>query len=166
MGLLIKGDFESEIGQLDQLYICIDGFTYRKADNTLFAPVALFLDETKQRSIIRKLIDYTKDKNGIEIELPSIVKIPVVKEVETVEDIFETQLVEEEIPYISFDEEGEEVTKYRTVSKQVQVKVGEKVITVVEPDISILQQDVFTTIYKYIEKEVKELLPFASITNV
>lgn len=166
MGLHIKGDFESEIGQLKELYVRLENFTYRKADNILFVPLGLYIDESKSRSVIKKLIDYTQSKEGVEVEIPSTIKIPVVRTVETIEDIIEYEMVSEEVPYVSFDEEGEEITRYRTVKKQQEKKVGEKIITEEVADPSILQQDIFTTIYKHIEEELIKILPSAKITHV
>ena len=35
MGLLIKGDWETEKGQFQQIYLCIENFSYRKAKNQI-----------------------------------------------------------------------------------------------------------------------------------
>ena len=51
----------------------------------------------------------------------------MIKEENVTESVFELQKVTKEVPYVSFDSDGNEVTLYRTVESDEKVKVGETV---------------------------------------
>mgnify|MGYP007020043379 CR=1 FL=1 len=64
--------------------------------------------------------DYKKE--GEEFNIDNLYKVPMYEEVEVEEPSFETKEVSKEVPYVSFDENGEEITLYHTVTKKEKVK--------------------------------------------
>ena len=60
---------------------------------------------------------YTEgDKEGTEINIPNTFNVPMGKKQLVEEPIFEKKDISKEVPYTSFDEEGNELTLYRTVT--------------------------------------------------
>lgn len=160
MGLVIKGDFETEVGQAKQIYVRIEGFNFRKIDNKIFTPVSYWLDKedvgNASKQIINTFIDYTEDSQGKEITVPNNFNIDLYEEVEKVTIVYETVTVKEEVPYVSFDENGDEITKYREVEVEKEVETGsEKIIEKVK-NIKLIQEDIFSTIYNGIKKELSQ----------
>ena len=165
MGLLLKGDFETEVGQSSELYLNIEGFNFRKADMSLFAPMAVWSSKEGSR-IINKVIWYNGlEEDGVEVEIPNIFRIKLTDTVTLSEPIYEIREVAEEVPYISFDEEGEEITKYRKVLVEKKVAIGEEDVEQEIENIKLVQQDIFKTIYNHIEKELTQLFPICIITH-
>ena len=80
------------------------------------------------------------------------------------EPILEEKETEKEVPYISFDENGDEITKYRTVKKKEKVTVGHKTVKRDKIDNSIIG-DLPSYCYSHIEKELKKIFPKGEIIN-
>jgi len=72
--------------------------------------------------------------------------------------IFEDQTIEKEIPYTSFDENGEEITLYRTVAVKEKVKIGSKkeVKNIIDYDIL---NDLKNFSYNHLIGKLTEVLP-------
>ena len=88
----------------------------------------------------------------------------MVKEEKVEIPIMEKKKVAVEVPYISFDENGDEVTLYRTVEEEKQVKVGVKKEVKKVIDYSIIDK---LTIYSYgiLKDELSKLFPKSKILN-
>ena len=84
------------------------------------------------------------------------------KEVEV--PVFETKEVTKEVPYISFDDEGNELTLYRTVTTQEQIKTGTKIENrkVINPS---LASDIYTLGYTKIRQVLEQYFPADKIIN-
>lgn len=106
-----------------------------------------------------KLIYYKDDSSdGEELFLDNLYEVPMYVEKNVTEPIFETKEVTKEVPYVSFDENGDEVTLYRTVTAPEKVHVGDKKIKKKVVDYTIVNrlQD-FS--YKYLVKELSKVFP-------
>ena len=84
-----------------------------------------------------EIIKYNQDKSGNDILLPHSLKsfAGTVKTIE--EPVYELETYIEKIPFVSFDENGDEITKYREVERQKKVQTGTQTISknVFDPDI-------------------------------
>ena len=168
MGLLIKGDWETEKGQFQQIYLCIENFSYRKAKNQINVNISYWPahDCTKDgtNSIINRAILY-EGKKEIDISFPANVVIDLHEEVSAMEPIYEVREVTEEVPYISFDENGDEVTKYREILTEQKIQINEEKVTKKVKNIDIIKEDIFKTIYNKIEIELYKIYNFKEIIN-
>ena len=88
----------------------------------------------------------------------------MVKEQEVEIPIIEKKKVAVEVPYISFDENGDEVTLYRTVEEEKEVEVGVKKEMKKVIDYSIIDD---LTIYSYniLKEELSKFFPKSKILN-
>ena len=69
-----------------------------------------------------------------------------------------------EVPYVSFDENGDEVTKYRKIEEEKRVEVGKK-----EEERHIIDNEklfnIQETCYEDMKKQLSEIFPLDSIEN-
>lgn len=171
MGLLIKGDFETEKGQSSQIYCCLESFCYDKRNNTVKATItywnSAFGTRDGSNNIVPTIIAYTQaSKKGEEVNLPNRFIFDLDEEVETIEPIFEIKEVIEEVPYVSFDENGDEITKYRQILTEKKIKVGEENKKKKVKNIDLIKEDVFKTIYNRLKEELEKFNLFDEINNI
>jgi len=74
------------------------------------------------------------------------------------EDIFETKTVTKEVPYVSFDENGDEITLYRTVEVDEKIKVGTEKNTKQIVNYTILN-NLEEFCYNHVVKILSEVIP-------
>jgi len=87
----------------------------------------------------------------------------VEKEVE--EDITEKQTVNKEVPYVSFDENGDEVTLYRTVEVTEDIVTGTKTELKSVIDYTIVDRlQEFS--YDYLVKQLSKVFPKSKIKKI
>lgn len=182
MGLKLLGDFETNRGPTDELYIRIDSWkvnvtlcqiTFTTTSWLNYEVGNMFLRKTYDEElkpaiglVSSKVIYYgSDDSDGKEINIDNLYKVLMVEEKEVNVGIFEDQTVEKEIPYTSFDENGEEITLYRTVAVKERVKVGSKkeIQNVINYDIL---NDLKNFSYSHLIGELKKLLPEVEIIKV
>jgi hypothetical protein len=94
-----------------------------------------------------------EESEGKEMQLEQFNRVLVADKQEIDVPVFEEQNVKIEVPYISFDENGEEVTKYREVIRKKKVQVGSNKETR-----SVIDVKAFNNIYGYCYKKLKEYL--------
>ena len=116
--------------------------------------------------IQNKVIHFADDEEeGKELELSQFEKVLVANEDEIEIPIFEEQDVRKDVPYISFDENGDEITKYREVIRKQKVQVGMK-----KEMRSVIDVKAFNNIYEYCYKKLHEylstLFPLEQIVKV
>ena len=181
MGLCIKVDLETSWGPTKEAYVRIDSYRIDKVSSRLRFAVTYWAtveqaakfnrsyleEELKQaKGLFSSRAVYYEDhlSEGDEIDLPTFFDIKLAELVTVDEPITEMQKVEKEIPYISFDEDGEEVTKYRNVTKNENVVIGSKTVKKNRVDNSIIG-DLPEYCYNYIRKELKKIFPKGEIIN-
>lgn len=143
MGLRLNVDLETSAGPSQEVYARVESISYNKFtaavmfqitywvdQNHAIKATKTFLDE-EQRNMVGLIYDrvmYYPIGNAEEVEifLPQYMDVSAVNEEEVDIPIYETKLTKREVPYVSFDENGEEVTLYRTVTEEKQVQVGVK----------------------------------------
>ena len=139
MGLRINADIETSSGPTNAVYIRVDGVKWSKITNEISFTTSTWLSKEESDAfnkiyvddeqinavgILAPIMSFYKDADslGEDISIPNFFKfVPTYKgTVET--PIYEVKEVTEEIPYVSFDSEGDEITLYRTKIKQEKVK--------------------------------------------
>lgn len=175
MGIEVLVDLETNRGPTTNLFIRIDSWKVNMTINQVRFTTTSWLDKSFGDKFLRtyydedlnpavglvnsKLIYYKDDSSdGEEIFLDNLYEVPMYVEKNVNEPIYETKEVTKEVPYISFDEDGEEVTLYRTVTSPEKVHVGDKKVTKKVVDYSIVNKlEKFS--YKYLVEELSKVFP-------
>jgi len=155
MGIEVLADLETNRGPTKKLFVRIDSFKVNMTINEIKFTTTSWLDKTFGDKFLRKYftddlkpavgltngkyIYYPDAKSeGVDIELQNLFVVPMYREKEVVEPIYEMQDVTKEVPYVSFDENGDEITLYRTVNTQKKVQIDEKKTTKLVVDYDII----------------------------
>jgi len=175
MGFILDVDLETSEGPSHEVYVRVESLTFNKV--TMETGFQLTYWETKEHAekfnrfavgdstnnavgLIQERVIYFEDdeSDGEEILFPHHIKTAITK-VQNIEiPIFETQEVKTEVPYVSFDENGEEITKYRTIVKEEEVQVRVDNIEKEVFDYSALN-NIFEFAYNHTKKILGELIP-------
>lgn len=175
MGFILNVDLETSAGPTHEAYIRIDNYRFNKVTSELTVTTTCWLSSQKAHSFNRQSIDeplknavgligskvlyYPDDvSEGVEIDIPNLFKGHIVEKQVVVTPIYENKVVNKEVPYISFDEMGEEITLMRTITESEKVKVGEnkEVKEVINPE---LLSNLYDFSYKLVKNKLKELIP-------
>lgn len=175
MGIRLQVDLETNRGPTNELYIRIDHFKINRTVAKIGISTTLWLnkelaDRTLKRSandpiqpsiglVNPKVIYYPdSESDGIEATFQEFYEIPMIEKKEVEEDIFEIIKVTKEVPYVSFDENGEEITLYRTVEADEKKKVGtEKTVKEIVDYTIVNRLEEFC--YNHVVKKLSEVLP-------
>lgn len=146
MGLVLNVDLETNQGPSKEVYVRIDNWKINRTTSDIVFTTTTWLDRSYGDAFLREYYDEpmknsiglvsskvvyypTDESDGIEVNLENLHRLPMVREKDVEFPIYETKKVTKEVPYVSFDEEGEEITLYRTVTQEEQVQVGVDVQT-------------------------------------
>ena len=170
MGFIVKADFETNLGPTQELYVRVEGFTFNKVNAQLSYQITywvdrdhairhnrIYLDEEVKgmKGLVQHNLIYfdNPESEGKEIKLSQFEKVIVssVQEVETPQ--YEEQMVEVEVPYVSFNSEGEELMKYRKVVKPKKVQIGS-----VKESRQVIDLKAFDNVYGYVYSNLKQYL--------
>jgi hypothetical protein len=175
MGIRLQVDLETNRGPTNELYIRIDFFKINRTVGTITFTTTLWLNKELADNSLKKLasdeikpsvglinpkVIYYKDvdSDGVDATFEELYTVPMVSEKEIEEDIYEIKKVAKEVPYTSFDEEGEEITLYKRVEAEEKVKTGTKINKVKIVDYSILD-NLEEFCYNHVVKVLSEVLP-------
>ncbi len=182
MGFIINVDLETSEGPSHEVYCRIESLSYNKVTAEVRFQLTYWLDrdqairfnrtylsEEKKNAVglIQERVLYFKDEisDGEEIMLPNYIKTPLVSVKEVEKPLYEMKEVEIEAPYVSFDENGDELIKYRKVVKEEKVRVGvEKIKTEVID--SSLTSDIFGFCYRHAIKVLSKWFPDDKLETV
>ena len=110
--------------------------------------------------IKREVVYYSdsEDLDGKEVTLDNYFKVSTVNEVTVEEPVYKKQVVVKEVPYVSFDENGDEVEKIKIVEREEDVQVDtiskkRKLI-----DYSLMEKP-FELAYKHLKDELSKHFP-------
>ena len=117
--------------------------------------------------LIQERILYYEDEEseGLEILLPHMLEEDMAEEREIEVPIFEKQDITKEVPYTSFDENGDEITLYRSITSTQNVKVGTKVEIRKVIDIK-LAENIFEFGYSKTKQMLESKFPVDKIEKV
>jgi hypothetical protein len=175
MGFILDVDLETSEGPSHEVYVRVESLTFNKV--TMEVGFQLTYWESKEYAekfdrvttdqkpnncigLIQERVIHFKDdeSDGDEILFPHHLRTAITKLQITEIPIFETKKEEVEVPYVSFDENGEEITKYRTIVKEEEVQVGVENIEKEVFDYSALN-NLFEFAYNHAKKVLGELIP-------
>ena len=177
----MKIDLETSAGPTKEGYCRIDTYRVDKVTSRLRFAVTYwmtekdaaefnrtYLDEDlkQARSLFASKVVYCPDQlsEGEEVDLPTFFDVNMAETITVEEPILEEKEIEKEVPYISFDENGDEITKHRTVKKKEKVTVGHKTVKKDRIDNSIIG-DLPRYCYYHIETELRKIFPKGEIIN-
>ena len=182
MGFRLNVDLETSSGPSQEVYVRIESLVVNRVTAKARFQVTYWLDQDHaiktnrqyveedvrpQVGLIQERVLYYEDEesDGVEILLPHMLEEDMAIETEVDVPIFEKQTVSKEVPYTSFDENGDEITLYRTVTSEQNVKVGTTVETRKEIDIR-LAENIFEFGYSRIKKMLESNFPSNKIEIV
>lgn len=182
MGFVIKADLETSLGPSQEVYARIEGLGYNKGASKVMFEITYwinrdhaiktkrtFIDEPLKNMvglIYDKVVYYEEgDSEGIEVILPQYIEHLTVVEKEVEVPIIETKIKKKEVPYVSFDEEGEEITLYKTLSIEEEVEVGKKVEVKKVIDDSVPEK-LLEYCYEVLKQELATRFPIDNIETV
>lgn len=182
MGFILDVDLETSEGPSHEVYARVESLSFNKVTSLVKFQVTYWQDrdhairfnrtsinEPKRSAVglIQERVLYFVDDNsdGIEIMFPHHFKVPltVKKEVETPE--YGVVSTEQEVPYVSFDDNGEELTKYRKVVREERKKIGTKKEVLEVIDTSLLN-NIMDFCYSKLKENLVLNLPKNNIITV
>lgn len=170
MGLLFNLDTDTVKGPSESIYCRIDQITIQKDANRIIVSLIYFKDidqSSRIDCISYEVIVYENDDTeGREIRLPSVLKLDLSEKVTIKEPIYKQELVKEKVPYVSFNDLGDEITKYREVEVEKNIKVGEEEKEVSIPAYTAIQKDIFGFCYGKIKENLLKTFPYLEIKEV
>ena len=181
MGLRINVDLETSGGPTQDLYVRLDTLNLNKVASKIKYVVSYWIDKDHALRfnrtyleqprpgangiLAREVVYYeNEESDGTELTLPlAFEAYPVSKQVISL-PVFEMKPTVVEVPYISFDENGDEVTKYRKIEEEKRVEVGTK-----EEERHIIDNtklfNIQETCYEDLRIKLTEFFPEDSIEN-
>lgn len=182
MGLVIQADLETNQGPTKELYIRIDSWKINKTIGEITFTTTSWLTKRYADRFLRTYKDeelkpaiglvsadivfYDKEDNkeGLEIRLNNLFKPSMVVEKEIELDIYGDKEVSKEIPFTSFDENGDEITLYKTIKSTEKIKTGtEKVVKEILDYTIIGNLEQFC--YEYLKNKLEDYFPAESIID-
>lgn len=174
MGLLIKGDFETNFGKLSEIYLKIESIYFNRSGGKVKIGVTHWVNKQSADNFAKVYPDDPPKKNtGLldekvlvfddndEIKnsfvLPHSYETFLTSKLEVEVPIYDTIVDTIETSYVSFNENGEEEEnkKVEQVTKQIQVgteKIQKEVI-----DVTLLN-DILPYCYRYIKSKLASIL--------
>jgi hypothetical protein len=175
MGLRLHVDLETNRGPTKELYVRIDSWKINMTVNEVKFTTTSWLDKSYGDRFLRKyftdalqpavglvggkVIYYdVPSSDGEELIIDNLYIAPMFIEKEVTEDVLEERTVKKEVPYVSFDENGDEVTLYRTVDVPEKVKVGTETEIQKVVDYTIVDR-LREFSYDYLAEELSKVFP-------
>jgi len=115
----------------------------------------------------REVIYYkdSKDTKGTEITLDNYFMADIARDEEIITPVYDKKEVIKKVPFITFDEEGEEVVKEKEITKLEKVQVGENKEIKKVFDISLVH-NIFEFTYSELRKQLSEHFPIEKLEIV
>lgn len=146
MALRLEVDLESHLGPTQEAYVEIDSIKLSRPNGMLRFSVTVWINEQSSKNFYKEHLDSpsngavgllankvlyfeNEESDGEEVELKIHYALPFTKKVVTEKVLTEKVKQTEKVPYVSFDEDGNEITKYREVIKEVIIDKGTEEVT-------------------------------------
>ena len=182
MGFRLNVDLETSSGPSEEVYVRIESLVVNRVTATARFQVTYWIDQDHAVRTNRQYVEeeirpqvgliqervilYSdEDQDGKELILPHSLEEEMAIEQEIEVPIFEEKEEAKEVPYTSFDENGEEITLYRTVISKKNVKVGTEVEKRKVIDIR-LAENIFEFGYSRIKQMLEKYFPSDKIEIV
>jgi len=182
MGFRLNVDLETGSGPTQEAYIRIDNYRFNKVTSEIVLTTTTWLNKDKAHSFNRTYLDEslknaeglvasnvlyydTPESEGVEVEIPILFKASLADKKIIDIPILEKREVIEQIPYVSFDSNGDEITKFRDelVTKEVQTGsyTEEKEVINIE-----VLSNLYEFSYNVIKNKLAELFPIDKIEKI
>lgn len=176
MGLRLKLDLDTNLGFTDKAYIRIETCRINKVQAQIEYTTSCwinkdsadkfyrdYLDEKMPNAegIVTKEVVFYKDLNdttGTEVSINNFYKASVVESVEELTPIYEEKEIDKVIPYITFDEEGEELLKEKVVKSLEKIKVREELKERQKINYSLFNNPLEHA-YKHLKEQLSKTFP-------
>ena len=182
MGIIINAEIETNQGPTENLYIRIDSWKINRTVGDITFTTTSWINKEYADNFLRSYYDeplrsalglvsarlvYYKDpkSDGEELNIDNLYKVPMYEDIEVEEPIYEGKEVSKEVPYVSFDENGEEITLYKTVTKKQKVQVGTKKEMKKVMNYSVINR-LEEFCYDHLEKDLQRYFPETIIKRV
>ena len=180
MGLVLDLDLETNLGPSKEVFISIDSIRTNKTLAEVKFSTSYWLSKDYSDRFFREFIEdklmnakgqisqniiYYENKNsdGEELTLPNyFANVPLAKKVEVEEPVEEEKTIERKIPYISFDEDGNEISLEKIIKEKVKVVTGYKKVEKFKIDYAAINS-IEDFCYIYLKEELGKVLPINSI---
>lgn len=182
MGLVIDSHIETNQGPTKELYFRIDSWKINKTVGDITFTTTSWINKDSADKFLRNFYDeplraaiglvsskvvYYKDytKEGEEFDIDNLYKVPMYEEIEVEEPVYGLKDTSKEVPYVSFDENGDEITLYKTVTRRDKVQTGtEKVLRKVMNYSIVNNLEEFC--YDYLKGRLSQYFPPETIKRV
>jgi len=169
MGLKLIGDFETHTDLLlDSIYVRIEQFYYARPLHSVTVSVNYYESAEQAKSAwpvqhedgndISSQLNVSMSYNENWSEWPTLFEFDISKPVDVVTDIFEKSWATASIEYTDFDEDGNQFTGLHTAFEEVDLKIGEEVVTKQTIDTTELETNSFGFIYSLIKNEYTNIV--------
>lgn len=175
MGFRLNVDLETSSGPSQEVYVRIESLVVNRVTAKARFQITYWLDQDHAIKTNRQYVEEevkplagliqervlyyeNEDSDGEEILLPHMLEEDMATEQQVEVPIFEEQEIKKEVPYTSFDENGDEITLYRTVTSKQNVKVGSTLETRKVIDIT-LAENIFEFGYSRVKKMLESKFP-------
>jgi hypothetical protein len=181
MGFIVNKNIEESLyGELPSFYVRINSYIIDKVNSELHLTVGLYI--SKELSDI-STSRYYGEQTDVNYMIGGIVKIdevefdtntllyhriPIINEVDVVEDIFEDKSIPQFITYYDFNDDGELVEFEKEVEPIVEkVKVDEIIHTKKQMDIqSIMNDGFYSYCYNIVKSKFSEIFGEETIEDL
>lgn len=170
MGFVLNVDLETSQGPSHEVYVRIESLSFNKVTSMVQFQITYWIDQEHAIRFNRTTLEEPKrnavglvqervlyfendDSEGVEILFPHHLKVPLVTKKETEIPEYGIKSIEKEVPYISFDENGDEITKYRKVMKEERVQIGVK-----KEVLEVIDTSLLGNIMEFCYDKIKEML--------
>ena len=183
MGLRLNVDLDTNRGQTNEAYILLESVRFNRVNTRVEFTTSLWLNKESALAFQKKYIDSplgssegmlqreviyykdSKDTKGTEITLDNYFMADIARDEEIITPVYDKKEVIKKVPFITFDEEGEEVVKEKEITKLEKVQVGENKEIKKVFDISLVH-NIFEFTYSELRKQLSEHFPIEKLEIV
>jgi len=176
MGLRLNVDLDTNRGQTNEAYIKIETVRFNRVLTRIEYTTSCWVNKQAADAFEKKYVDdplgssqglltkevvYYKDENdveGEEVTIENYYTAEICREESVETPIYEEKEIKKLVPYVSFDENGDEVIKEKEVTKKEKVQVDSKVEIKKLVDFSLID-NIFDFTYQSLVKELSNIFP-------
>lgn len=176
MGLRLNVDSDTNRGQTGEAYIKVETVRFNRVQTRVEFTTSCWVNKEAADAFDKKYVDdplgssvglltkevvYYKDEKdveGTEVTIENFYTQQIYREEKVETPIYEDKEVLKLVPYVSFDENGDEVVKEKEVVKTEKVQVDTKTEIKKLVDFSLVN-NIFEFTYNALKKELSNIFP-------
>ena len=171
-------DLDTNLGSSKEVYFRIENINLNRTIGKVGVAVTYWINQDYSENFkhsldrvpkgqISDLVVFYEDENsmGEEINLPTFFEFYLTKPLTVKIPIYEIKEIPEEVPYVSFDQLGRKITKYRTIQRKEKIQIGEKtdITQVLDPDI---ENSLVSWCYGQVKAKLADYVPVELLIDV